>query len=581
MKQIFLATLLFVTIGAQAQIKKPNNISLGESKKQVGSVMPLAEGQTYKIVFPERAIALERNYRSSRGQLETGGLDMKAKRQASGATDYTFVIVSPGLQNIEQGNVVMHQNTAKVVPFVFNFPGTLEVRDKDGALLKTFVLSPDDKAYGTLFHAGFFNEKTMKRPDPYMNIVGFNRKNEWIQASIDSNRREIYDHIEYRMYKHMVHQAATVIRLGFGYPRVLFKPQIMELHKKDKPNFPELQQAVEKLAAEVEQAFPGPISDTLREALMASGAYFESQYTPKSPKEMIQLCALNATVGYMLAGDIKKAEPHKDRVDRVFGTFSGAKIATFGIYEQIVELEQVSQGIVPATIEHIMEKEEVWHEEFAIKEMKRYREEQAHRELLYSINVKREPGYIIKKDGTREEGIISIQFVTDPDSDMRFDPMDWGTTLAIKVGDKKPKEYKAKQIQQVVLTNRKDTFTSVNVGALDNSFINVRGGALQIGTPNSNPKNMSGFYYMTLAATRNGCSLYLFLKGETIQRYVLKEGDKNAVPFTELLENKKPTKKYIGDCPVLQEKLDAKDISNNNAGATQFIEALGECLGTN
>ena len=584
MKKINLFAVLFVvTLSLQAQIKSPDALTIGNSKSLTGVLMPLSENQTFMYVVPEKLA-----YWKAGGQLgwnlNVSVLDTKAKKINKGEPDYVFRLVTSGIENLTYGNPVPYAG-GKGVPFIYNFPCTLEMADKNGTIIQTFELSPPDRLYGCIVGPNFLSEEktplisnAVNRTNTNINTnsESFNVSDaiimEWVTVT---KKNEIFTRIEYTFFQQLVRLGSSIIRSGYGYPAIFSKPAILTLDKKDVANFPELDQAVTKLAKEVEQAFVGIIDQPLQEALLASAQYFESQYTSSSSKSMRQLCAINAGIGYALAGDMDKAAEHKKQAEVVLGMFSKAIIALGSIYDEMEFIHNLRSGS-PLPMEFTNSEKE--RSNYAIAQMEKQEtnmgqiKEQI--QELQSRNISRQVGFVVNKKGeTIMSNEISIQFV--PNADKQGLQTDFGQS--VNITDNKPSSYRVNNVQYVMIGEER--FDPVTIRELDNSFLSVSGGALKIGSPALDMKSLIGkTFFMKSLYTKGECTAYQLLVTQKVTYYIVKKTGEKAVALADILENGKPTKKYIGNCSALQERLDTKSISNDENGAIEFVDLLSECL---
>jgi hypothetical protein len=318
MKKTFIIpiVLLLATV-LQAQISRNELSMVGNSRDLAGAIQPLSADQTFSYTIPDRFNFHKRETAPNR---QPGGtfnsinttvnrMAAKEERRNPATADFRFVMVTNGIENLSAPKLVPHRHTGtKAVEYTFKFPARLVVLNKEGDLLQTFILSADDKEYTTTVLPSFLDN--VKQGEP-LSDAGFRQRDTAILGWVSRNEAKIFERMEHNELIKLSKLAIEVIPAAYGFPRISARPLIYGLNRRDVGNFAELNNAVLKLQSEVETVFnKEPISQELIKNLMASGDFFASQYTSESSKEMIQVCATNAGVAYLLAGDIEKCIPH-------------------------------------------------------------------------------------------------------------------------------------------------------------------------------------------------------------------------------------------------------------------------------
>lgn len=566
-KSITLLTALFVCVALSAQIKSPKATSIGKSKQLVGAIQPLSEVQSFKLVVPEKLTYWTRTKDIPGGannQLSIYVHCMKAKQNVQNP-DYVFTLVTNGMQNVESGDITPYTNNTKVVPYRYTFPAKLLVSDNQGALLKTFILSGDDDWETCMVTSNFLAD--VQRP--VLPPAGFIQTDAYIWKWMNEKEADILIRMEYNALVSMTELANRVIATAYGYPAMQFKPVVFALDKKDQPAYPELNQAVEQLSASVEKAFSQPIDGELQQELLVSGDFFASQYG-SSPKEMTRLCALNAGLAYLLGGDNEKAYTHLLNAYNALGFMSSA-YASIDFFADICLMNQLrekkdSDEIVVIPSFSISQHKTM--EEEAVKQAAKLAAQQqrnADMAVLQAKNVEEREGYIETKDGEKLEGNISLKFVETSSSniiDRDLGKVVWLTTNQTK------KAYRPKDVVCVVVGD--DRYEPV---------AEAMGAGWQVLGVVATGSNLGGAFFKKLVYKKGNCAVYIDPMITSLESYsILKHPEEKASSFSSLLRNGKAAKAFVGDCPVLQEKLNAKAIKNDEAGARLFVDLLDDCL---
>ena len=86
-------------------------------------------------------------------------------------------------------------------------------------------------------------------------------------------------------------------------------------------------------------------------------------------------------------------------------------------------------------------------------------------------------------------------------------------------------------------------------------------------------------YFQKVVYTNGDFVVYFDPSAEdaSTQYSVVKKRGARATLFAELLRNGRTTQSFVGDCPVLLNKLEQKQISNDKEGVKEFISFLVEC----
>lgn len=555
-KILFLLALLSVGSVTLAQIKKPQPVAASESRQLWGVIAPLSESQTYSTVFPVKLTYWAKGTAVpgvTFSNLTLSPSDMKAKNAGNTPGDYAFTVITPGMQNVLQGSIVPKGDGTKVVRFEYTYPCQLTVGDKDGKLLKTFILSDPDTKKSIVVGSNFLADAGVQNK---LEPVGFTQSDADILKWIDANRKGILLRMEYNISRDMLAFAGQVISYGYGFPKLSYKPFMLDLDKKEKANFPELNQAVEKLRSETAKAYSAPADDQLRQQLKASGDYFASQYTDESTKEMTQLCSLNAGLAYLLSGDNENSYVHLLKASEVLGIFSSATTSVY-LYDEIVMLNQLRdiRGDFAVVMQpySVADRKQM---EKAAAEMLAQQQKDAETAATIAAwtarNVQRQSGYVVTKTGEKIEGAISLRFVNVPST--QNDILEVGKSARV-TKDGKTKNYRPGDVNYIMVGNdRYEAF--VPEWSL-----------------------FSSFYYGKLLYQNGKCTALVDLISAPENSYmILKESDKKAVSFTNLLKNTEATKAYVGNCPELQALLDKNAITNDEAGVKKFVDLLNGSL---
>jgi len=313
-----LTTLLFLFLFStllHAQISRNNLVTVTNSRDLAG-IRPLTAEQTFNYVIPTSL-----HFWAQIGNAPPPGgtfnridptVPWVAARRSSNNPDYIFTLVTNGIENLSGPTVIPHGGM-RAVEYTYTFSVRMELHNRAGDLLKTFILSPGDREHRRVVLPDFlYDARAAGTPVPQTTApIGFRGRDEDILKWIDSNENRILARMEHDALREKVRFGSEIISAYFGFPRIDGRPTIFGLHRRDVALFPELNNAVEILQAQIEEVFRRePISEELRQQLIRSGNFFAAQYTSESDQAMIQLAATNAGVAFILAGKTEEAGIH-------------------------------------------------------------------------------------------------------------------------------------------------------------------------------------------------------------------------------------------------------------------------------
>ncbi|MDR3236812.1 MAG: hypothetical protein LBT48_08855 [Prevotellaceae bacterium] len=578
-KTVTLLAMLIIGLAAYSQIKKPDATSVGNSKRLKGAVQPLSELQTYNFVIPKKLVYWTDATKPPGGfhaNILLSVTDMKAKIDTKNVSDYTFTLTTPGIQNLKFGYPANFIDKSKVVPYTYTFPCKLQVSNKDGEILRTYILSSDTTYYTWVIHPNFLDDIAMGEQTltPYAK-AGFTQSDDQIMEYITKNKSVIAARIEYgALYDHEK-LAEDIIAAAYGYPNTQSKPVVFTLNKKDKLQFSELNDAIDQLTTQITKAYTDSIDDDLQSQLLLSGNFFESAYTTNSTKEMIQLCAFNAAMAYLLAGDNNRATINYKNADKVLGMFSSASFAYGYIFPKVSLMNQLrteDHVLITPYLTTAMQKRKEYEEK--LKGLLIYQKEEnakllaqaTEKAALRKRNIKKKPGYVILKNGDKIVcETISIQYVEDPE--MKIDALLWGKVAEIHSGNKFL-DYVPRDVQYIMI--EEERYESVSI---DN------GRGFNAGYISDANMEIKGDYFMRPLYQNGDCAAFINpAMISTTGYFIRKHPDEKVQLFYQLLQDDKKKKEFIGTCPLLQKKLDTKTITFDEQGVKQFVDLLQECL---
>ena len=557
--------LLFYVISSAAQTKSKSE-SVGDSKRLVGVYHPLTKDETYKTISPEKLKYwdISKTYGTSLPYLSVFSDAKKAKEDPA---DYTFTLITPGIQNEEYSSPVVFQpNKGKVVEFTYSFPCSLQVTDKNGNVIKTFVLNNGDAELTCLVHPGFLLDAESFKNPLKLPTSGFNQTDEKIIEWIEKNKEAVYSRIEFNMLWSNRSVAQHILKDAYDNPKLMYKPYIMTIgNKKEKETFKELNDKIESFAIEVSNAFLKPIDNDLQNKLLEYAEYFASNYNPEASKDAKQIYTFNASMAYLLGGETEKAYQQYLVADQFLGTISAAASVFEEMYPELYYINYLKKNenndivfITPA----VKVRERIDHkkrEEALAKQQEKDADYQAEMQKLLANNIDKQEGRVILKNGGEVSGLISIKFV-EVNSSNNIANLDLGKIVYVN-----SKPYHPKDVDHVIVGERR--FAPVTID--ESAVIQV------IGFVSS---GYGGACFMEIIHQNGNCIGYVD-PSITIAKsfYVAKNKDEKVKSFSSILRGKKAAKNFLENCTSLLEKVISKEFENNNESLNSFIDQLQSC----
>jgi hypothetical protein len=192
-------------------------------------------------------------------------------------------------------------------------------------------------------------------------------------------------------------------------------------------------------------------------------------------------------------------------------------------------------------------------------------------------NINNHFGYIVKKNGEKIEGHIRIKYFELENPNMVNTDLRTAVSISYEVTTKKGKTktkgntFRPKNVEYFVVIDNdgnEQRYEPVSMAVFGNLMSST-----SIDLDARKP-------YFQRVVYANGDYVVYFdpssMEPSTDYTVVRKKGEK-ANLFAELLRNGKTTKSFVGSCSSLLEKLDQKQISNDEAGAKEFINDLVNC----
>ena len=550
MKKLFLCTwvlcICFSTFTSAQDIKHfPEQPT--KSRLVQGVIYPLKAEETYHFVYPKQLkhtphkgfYAELANRMLLKTSIATNG---KGLKDSDGEADYTFTLVTDGIQDVQIAYPNRYGN-GSVVQISYIFPAQIEVTDKAGKILKTIILQDDELELSDVYHADFLS--TPQNSNPFLPIVPLGQHSDTIVNRMETNKAKILHRVELNAYHVLTRRATDIISAGYGKSLFYYRPVVMALHKKAKPKFSELDSAILKLQGEIAEYFSEATTPDLQKRLHASGTYFESLCTPEASKDLLRISVFNAAMAYLLAG-----ETEHSRTLYKNATTTGVYAQGFQQFALLNELRQSGDVI---TIYPILSLQERLDAEKNVEFQKNIDD-------YLSVNVVNKNGTLVDKNGKTIHGIINATFVAPGKSGIT--DLDLGNIVSITENGKEVK-YSTNDVKYFTVDN--------TIYEPIKEIINSGLKAMQV---MSGEKISSTFFLEQLFKNEYYAGYVNHTNNTFLVRDLSEEG---AISVPTLLRGGAASKDFIQKCPALTEMISNKEISHSKEGMMQIINMLTDC----
>lgn len=412
LKQLILF-LCFLHIGllCVGQKVKNKSVTIGEKIELPGVLEVLQPSQTFVVEVPTQLSF----YKKGENGLVASTVPMTkyAKLKAvegTGAADYTFKIVTPGISIVD---LVVNKRSLNGYfgEITYTFPGSLEVYNKEGKLVRQYVLSNEntmlhtsyDPAFLTASAGGVFEQKP---------VTGF-ASEKALQAAFEKEKNKVYARIEATELDRLIRIGQEIMSFGYGTYVWPYKFTFMELDKKGQETYPELTEQIQKYSQTLEAYIADPGNESYLEKFAGYGDFFAGQLNEQAPEGVVTSCAFNAICCYCMAEDLEKADALFREHRKSFGLFVAPRLDDFG-YGYSARRAVRDQEEVVYYQQGLSFSGRIRAEEQAAEEMKIAAGNEARRarmEVLSRRNINKVAGYVVEKDGNKYEGKLVSEFV--------------------------------------------------------------------------------------------------------------------------------------------------------------------------
>ncbi|MDE6451661.1 MAG: hypothetical protein K2L23_05125, partial [Odoribacter sp.] len=417
--------LCLLHIGLQlavAQKVKYKSVTLPEKIVLTGVQEYLQPNQTFAVQIPEQLEFYKKGEKG--GEASTSPMTYHAKVKATlqrgdGPADYTFKIVTPGIYIID--SLIPKKSTVGYLGEInYTFPGYLEICNKNGEVIKQYVLRDKNAPLHTDYHSTFLAPPT--QPGVTFpgtpSITGFSSE-ALLLKTFEKNKDNVYAHIEKTELEKLIELAGEIMTFGYGSYVWPYKCTYMEIDKKMQTTYPELTQLVNEYAQTFTAYITEPGNETYRSKFAEYGNAFTALLNEQAPEGLVTCCAFNAICCYCMAEHLPQADSLFRKYKKFFGFFVAPRLDDFGYGYRARQTMRNSDEVVYYT-KPLSFTKQIEMEEKLQKELEREKElaarDEAYRaelERLDKRNLKKVQGYVIDENGNKYEGKLDAQF-TEP-----------------------------------------------------------------------------------------------------------------------------------------------------------------------
>ena len=280
-------TLLIVFLGcllhqvSYAQLN-PSRVNASDSRDLPGVIQPLTADQTWVFNYPTH-LQFWNTAQNLGGRVWSSFITypqrMRARAPRRGELpDYTFTLVTNGLNLVEIGKIRPNPGGGLIFDIIYTFPVVLQVSDLAGTTQRSFVISGEEEERAATIHPAFLNnvEQTTRHSTNASVPITTGFTPDGIQVTL-TEPTELYTilaRVEFNAYVEFVNRAATIISHGYGAPRTAYRPMILEVGRRQRAQFPEVNAKVDALKSAIDSFFSTPFSESAMNRLIEVGELF-------------------------------------------------------------------------------------------------------------------------------------------------------------------------------------------------------------------------------------------------------------------------------------------------------------------
>lgn len=497
-----------------------------------------------------------------------GGMKGKIERSANKETDYTFEFVTDGLTIIDQSPLKSYDKASingDIVEIKYTMSRRIVTKDKAGNVLQTWIVDDANKEKTAVIHPGFTApveamQGTAVNPVQAGYVITEKYTMEKFEEDFEKNRNSIYARIESNEmndltsnhYLHYLEYAYSRIKTG--------KPKVMMIEKKHQADFSGLNEKINALVALLEKTYTDGFDQSTKDQSLELANFFASQYTNDSDKELKKICGFNASLCYGIANEPIKSNEQNKNISGLFGLFGGPTSQLEDNVEKFLYINQLYEAKQKGTV--LLDPVMTTARLASIEADKKYEEAKAKMADKLKYNLRKVEGFIIDKDGNKQEGIIQ-ELIVFEDNSSNIVNLDHGKVCYFTYSDGKGKFLKTGDVKSITAGD----FYYEPIKEKESAGMKLLGAALT--------GRLSGTVFLPMIYGKGAYKVFYSVDYDSY--LVKKDGDEFAYSIYSLTSNNKDAEAFIGDCTTLKEKIASKEIQNGREAAIQFVNIIADC----
>lgn len=412
--------LCFLCIGcnvAFGQKVKYKSVTLAEKLQLPGVQDYLQSSQTFTVEIPEQLVFYKKGEKG--GEVSAAPMLYYAKLKAvlkkgEEPADYTFKIITPGICILDS-LIAEEQHYRYVGKINYTFPGCLEVTDKEGKIIKQYILRDKNVMLHTSYHPAFGAPQSETGMPEQKQVSGFLTKVALLKA-FGKHKEDVYARIEATELNGLIELAREIMAFGYGTYVWPYKCTYMELDKKVQGTYPELTQLTGEYSRTFTAYVADPANEMYRDKFAGYGDAFAALLTGQVPEGVVTCCAFNAICCYCMAEDLVRADSLYRKYKKSFGLFVSPRIDDFAYAYSARQAMRNPDEVVYyekalSFSDRIRMEEEAAAKAEREKQLAALNETyRAELERLGKRNIKKAEGYVVDRDGNKYEGKLNVQF---------------------------------------------------------------------------------------------------------------------------------------------------------------------------
>lgn len=414
---ILLLYLLSIGLLCVGQKVKCKSVTIGEKIELPGVLNYLQPSQIFAVEMPSELVFYKKGGKG--GEVSVAPMTYYAKVKASlkkgnEPADYTFKITTPGICILD--SLVGEKYTNGYFGGInYAFPGSLEVCNKEGKVIRQFVLRDKNVLLHTTYHPSFLADQSQASMFDQKTVTGFASEAALLK-SFGKDKNEVYARIEATELNGLAELAQEIMAFGYGTYVWPYKFIYMELDKKVQELYPELSQQIKEYSQTLEAYIADPGNEIYPDKFTGYGDFFVNQLNGEMPEGLVTCCAFNAICCYCIAEDLEKADSLFRNYKKSFGFFVAPRLDDLGYgYSARKALRTQDEVIYYEKALSFSERIKLEEETKAKieREKKLAAQNEAYRvklERLEKRNINKVEGYVVDKEGNTYEGKLVAQF---------------------------------------------------------------------------------------------------------------------------------------------------------------------------